>query len=479
MAEQKKAEAAADDKSINELLKEYADDVKDKDLDDFLKSDDDAFESDDSETSDEDKSEDTEENAPKKSGGLLTGLLLLVVFAVAGAGTYIYLNRDSGMTAIMGGFMGGEEQVADTLEPVQPQTTALSPDLEPQLPTPTMDAAPQPTDLPSQPLPIANEASAPPMPMATQPSSEEPPAAELLTAEPAVPQPAAPVEAPVAEASPAAPVAAATDAAKAVDAWASGAESSPMMPAADLPVQPVEEVKAQPVKAAPKQEAAPKKAQAQAPSADDALPPPYVAIQGNKGGASAVSTATKAKMQPVVEGSSKSARNANEADVTSATGDYRTMVMQGGGKIEIAGSKTTIMPAGMAPATDAVVPAGVSARPENAPNRLAIAGGKSLPDGYTPPVPMQAATPVVPPAMDAPEIKAPVVEAPVMKAVAQPEGDAKAMLAQALAMEKAGKTGDALELYQRALELDAVYGNGKSIDRGMVYDRIGAIRAGQ
>ena len=55
--------------------------------------------------------------------------------------------------------------------------------------------------------------------------------------------------------------------------------------------------------------------------------------------------------------------------------------------------------------------------------------------------------------------------------------DAKTVLAQAIAMEKAGNADQALSLYQRALELDAVYADGKSIDRGMVYDRIGAIRA--
>ena len=264
-----------------------------------------------------------------------------------------------------------------------------------------------------------------------------------------------------------------------MDAWASGEEPNVASPASDLPVQPVEEVKAQPVKSAPKHEAAPKKEKfvKQVSPEDEALPPPYVAIQGGKAKTPTAGT-TGGKMQPVIEGGAKAARNVNEADVTSASGDYRTMVMQGGGKIEISGSKTTIMPAGSSPSNDNVVPAGVSARPEAAPKRLAISGARSLPDGYVAPEPaLQVATPVAAPETDAPEIEAPAVEAPVVKAAPQAEGDAKAVLSQAIALEKAGKTSEALELYQRALELDAVYGNGQSIDRGMVYDRIGAIRA--
>lgn len=502
MAEDKKAEAA-DDKSINELLKEYADDVKDKDLDDFLKSgDDDAFESDEAGDDESDAGDAVAAEEPKKSGGLLTGLLMLVAFAAAGAGTYVYLNKGEGMTAIMGGFAGGDtaSQIDTTLQPV------TAPETQP--------AAPALGELPAQPSPIVNEAAAPELPMPTDApampaptTGMEPPAADLLAAEapkmpeaPKAPEASVDVSAseitpatpPVAEAVPA-PTPAASDAAKAVDAWASG-EPDVMQPASDLPVANIEEVKAQPVKT-PKQEKAesapaPKKAAAVS-SDDGALPPPFIAIQGGKGKSA---EPTKAKMAPVVEGratASASERNINEADKTSATGDYRNMVMNGGGKIEISGSRTTFVPAGGAVANDVVPVTSPSAAAENAPRRLAISGGKSLPDGYVA-APVQSATPVPAPEIDAPAVEALAAMKPMMKAAPMPKAeepaamsapagatDAKAVLSQAMALEKAGKSGDALELYQRALELDAVYGNGKSIDRGMVYDRIGAIRAAQ
>src|SRR5690606_22477401 len=41
---------------------------------------------------------------PKKSGGLLTMLFIVVAFGAAGAGAYMYLNKEDGMTSIMGGF---------------------------------------------------------------------------------------------------------------------------------------------------------------------------------------------------------------------------------------------------------------------------------------------------------------------------------------------------------------------------------------
>lgn len=57
-------------------------------------------------------------------------------------------------------------------------------------------------------------------------------------------------------------------------------------------------------------------------------------------------------------------------------------------------------------------------------------------------------------------------------------GDAQSLLAQGDAAAKAGKTDEAVALFQKALEADAVSGQGKSLDRGAVYDRIGAVLAG-
>ncbi len=485
MAEQNKeakAPAAADDKSINELLKEYADDVKDKDLDDFLKSgDEDAFESDDSDSDEGEDADKSDEALAKKSGGgILTGLILLVAFAAAGAGTYVYLNREEGMTAIMGGFMGGETKAeADTMQ------APPAPELAPTLPAPSEQQATaiesplEKGELPAQPTTIMNET----LPMPSASSDMEPPASELVSsaevaqsidvlATPMSARPEAapalnPTPAPANDNAPAAtPVEAPAETAKAVDAWTAGINEGMDNTAAKLPEQPVAELNAKPVKA-PKQEtseAAPKKAKAVASGADAALPPPYLSIQAQKGGAI---VPTKGKMAPVVEGRAKSGRNINEADVTSATGDYRNMVINGGGKIEVAGSKTTFVPAGTK--TDMAEPAPAEAPVTSAP-RLAISGGKSLPDGY------QATAPVAAPKVQAPE--AVETPAPQTSTPAQNSNDAKSVLAQAMSLEKSGKTGDALELYQRALELDAVYGDGKSIDRGMVYDRIGAIRSG-
>ncbi|MBU6234620.1 MAG: hypothetical protein KGQ41_02140 [Alphaproteobacteria bacterium] len=540
MAEQDKdAKSAGDDKSINDLLKEYADDVKDKDFDDFLKTDDEAFESEDS--AEEDDGEKQPEAEPKKSGGFFTGLLLLVAFCAAGAGTYIYLNRDNeGMTAIMGGFMGSNDNQSE-ISMAQPP----APDAAPSMPaTDSTSSEPSPFDAqpPAAPAPIMNE----PMPEATAAPVGEalPPAAELAPAPaadatapdmlampaakedapkapeaPAVAEAPAPAPAPVADtvaaapampdlpapqadAAPAAPVAPAAPTATedAVNAWASG--TAPANTGEKLPETAVEEVKAKPAKMpaadktaatdAPKKDAtkaaaAPKQAKASS-SQDAALPPPYLAIQAKNGTAP---SAAPAKMAPVVE---TATRNVNEADATKATGDYRNMVMQGGGKIEIAGSKTTFVPAGQgdaavaAPVAPAMPAEAASAPVSDAPRKLAIAGGRSMPDSYEPIIDtptLRASVPVQQPAAVAPkampvEEAAPAPAAPAPAAAPQAATgttDAKGVLAAAMAAEKAGNASQAIELYQRALELDAVYGNGKSIDRGMVYDRIGAIRA--
>lgn len=464
MADQKKdvKSETEDDKNINDLLKEYADEVKDKDLDDFLKSDDDAFESDGEDDSD-DADQPANEPEQKKSGGVLTGLVLLVAFAAAGAGTYLYLNREDGMTAIMGKINGMASQTSDISMGMPPAPS----------PEPSMDdqAASMPTPMPMD-DPFANLPA--PEPVSMEASSATPatsPMADLMPAPEAVPA-SEPVKV--------------LDTAKttedAVNAWVSGMAS-------DLPEKPVEEVKAKPV-SAPKAEkkdrlesagntVSPRKVRS---PSDDALPPPYLAIQGKK--------AAPAGMAPVVETQGQaSQRNINEADQTKATGEYRDMVMNGGGMIEISGSTTTLVPAGqpeqMATTTAAQVQEPMSA-PETAmqPRRLAISGGKSLPEGYEDRAPSTPTFVPTPAAVAAPVMSVDTVE-PQPEPAQQPQSesapiaseDAQAMLARAVATEKAGRLADALQMYQRALELDAVYGDGKSIDRGMVYDRIGAIRA--
>ncbi len=126
MADEKKAVTPDEDKSINDLLDEYAGDVKDKDLDDFLKSDDeeeDAFEGDESDDEDNDKAL-ADEVQPKKSGGFMSMLLIIIAFGAAGAGAYIYLNKDQGMTAIMGGFMGQDEPTAQAVLDTPPTPDA-------------------------------------------------------------------------------------------------------------------------------------------------------------------------------------------------------------------------------------------------------------------------------------------------------------------------------------------------------------------
>lgn len=54
--------------------------------------------------------------------------------------------------------------------------------------------------------------------------------------------------------------------------------------------------------------------------------------------------------------------------------------------------------------------------------------------------------------------------------------DARQVLSKAKAAQAAGRTGQAIALYQKALEVDAVYGDGKSIDRAGVYDALATLR---
>jgi len=564
MADQKNdpkaANAAQDDKSINDLLKEYAEDVKDKDLDDFLKgTDDDSFDTDSGD--DDGDNDDTGVDSmdpPKKSGGFFTALMLVVAFGAAGAGAYIYLNRNEGMTAIMGGFMGGDNAN-------QTAASTLAPETQPVMPAPANDMG-----TPAQPAPISNEATSG-APGSAYSTMEDPTTGNqpILAGQPATPDTAAPT-APAADASlpapettPAQPVptpvaatpntaelspamAQASEAAsKAVDAWAAsvGNNGAPATSTANtgqkLPEQAVAEVKAKAPTTAKKEKAKAAKvvekaadtsadtseaAPAAAPKAkaplsplDEALPPPYMAIQARKaGGATPDATAFAAaapvpatsapKMQPVVEGGASASVSANDnvSDVSKTTGDLATMVGQGGGKIEIVNHAVapTAAPAALAaqapapaPVSQPVVPAPrvvtqQASVPAPTPNTaIGIGGsgsGRSVPpsddDGAAPAKAAANQTPAqsLPESTDsAPQEQG--LQAPVQPSapVAAPVGaqDAKALLAQAMSLENAGKGSEALSLYQRALEADAVYADGKSIDRGMVYDRIGALRA--
>jgi len=565
MADEKKP--ADEDKSINELLDEYAGDVKDKDLDDFLKHGDeeeDVFEGEETDDEDSDK-ELVDEVQPKKSGGgFMSMLLIILAFGAAGAGAYVYLNKDQGMTAIMGGFMGQDEPE---------QTAALDT-------PPTPDAAPvmlpAPTDETPQPMPIVND----PFPPAAEITPVPEPGADLLampTSETGAPA-GEPVAAPAADLG--TPPSDAETAATAVDKWMAGGDSgmlNEMGVAETLPEKTIEEVKAKPPTTAkktaekkvektvakkervkepandadvaaaeiaaskevpakdvevldtPKAVSAPKASKSAAVSPqDDALPPPYVAIQAKKGGAASepattttrlsVDTtgekpaiekpapASNSKMTPIIEGgaaapvqhsSSGTGRdvegntNKNLADVTSATGETAAMVAKGGGMIELP-SQGVPAPVGMMPTRTAPQPA-----PELRTYKLAIQGGKSLPPGTqtsvyaqipdtttgTKPATMAQPTP---PAVPVARVEAsqpadePATISPRPQAApSASESSAPAILRAAQDAEAAGRSGDALELYQRALEVDAVQAGGTSIDRGAVYDRIGAIRAGQ
>lgn len=552
MADQKKT-APQDDKSINDLLQEYADDVKDKDLDDFLKDgDDDAFETEASEAVEDDG--DDVAPVPESGGrsiGFGGGLLILLLLAGAGAGAYMYVaGRDGGVTQIMGGFKGADPSFDDTAV-----AAPVAPDQAPVLPSPAPQVA---EDMPAQPAPIANESPA-------MGSEEVFPAAELEKRVAEEDQSPAQTK----------PVMSADEAAAAVDKWAAeiGVQGEKKE---DLPEQTVEEVKAKPpvtasVSATPKvekvekAEAAPAPAKAETPAKieeapapvktvakaapsplDEALPPPYLAIQAQKGGAAPVPQPAATSMAPVMDETKPApaapaevaTRNLNEADVTSATGAYREMVVGGGGKIEIEGSKTSFVsadqPAAMqsAPqpqpaAIPAVVPAPAAVMQSPAPQMampvvpvapvvtaptasnnypampaLAINGGKSLPpeSGDQPadprpvvdmlvsaPAPAFVAvppstTPDSAPLVEEKMVVTPAVPQQPVASVAAvpataPAADAKSVLDQAVALEKAGNPAAALPLYQRALELDAIYADGKSIDRNFVYDRIGAIRA--
>lgn len=551
MADQKNSNDTSTDKSIDDLLQEYAGDVKSNDLDDFLKNDD-AFESD-----DVDAGEDNEKimaESGGKSGGFLTMMFIVLAFGAAGAGAYVYMNKDEGMTSIMGGF-DAPAQTADA-------QIDVAPEVAPSMPAP-IETSPAPsTEELAQPTPIVND-EAPSADTLAMPEMSPPETAALVAEAPA------PSAAPALESMPAPTAPATTDASasQAVDAWQSGNDMPPAVTdaSAPLPEKAVGEVKAKPpVKAAAKKEepkedvkaaeAEPAKKKREYSTMDDALSPPFVAIQEEKKqekkpeakaapkaepktaeAAPAAKTSVSGKMAPVLETASApapSARNQNESDVTKATGDTAKLIAQGGGKIDlpVSGGVSGGTSAVPAPVSANMAPvAAAPAEPEMRTTALAISGGRSMPDGTVVqtrtyaqmPTTNQAtdqgatpaaAAPVAEPVVEAPsapgrgqtaqemeaeeakavgfvkaappasvtQVKAPeVTAAPAATASSgNSETDAKAVIAQAMAAEKSGDKQGALALFQKALEVDAVYGNGNSIDRGMVYDRIGNLRAG-
>ncbi|HEY8964309.1 MAG TPA: hypothetical protein VIN59_07600 [Alphaproteobacteria bacterium] len=562
-----------DDKSINELLKEYAEDVKDKDLDEFLSdSNDDQF--------DDSDADDTAPvaAAPKKSGGFLSFLLFLIVVGAAGAGAWIYLNKDQGMTNVMGGFGGDTTATLDT--PPLPDTTPSMPGAEPVAAAPaTTDTAESPiaspfpanpemaTDVPA-PTPIVNEA-APAMDTA---ATSEAPAAdaatatapsfdlqdsmpEAIVAAPADTAASTPTPAPAAEvAAPAAPSAEAdSTASQAVDNWVSSATdgmaeteaklgaaptagptpeavpeatSAPVAitPEAATPAVDVAEVNAKPVDAKANA-SAPKKAAAERSPYDDALPPPYKSIQAGKGASvdttatASASTSSSAKMAPVVDGAAaeptykRGSTASTEPAETRATGVYKDLVKQGGGAIDLPGLTANVknditIGQEQQPARQIANPA-ISMPVDNGPVQLAIQGGKSLPpemtaqtstgsvtaklpqalaeDPVVPAVPVEAVETETkasaPVATSSSSEAAPVATRPADSlssnssvAPTAPSPELRGIIQQAIAAEKSGDKEGAVALYQKALEFDAVEGDG-TLDRGMVYDRIGALRA--
>lgn len=545
MANDKKSDTSKD-KSIDDLLQEYAGDVKGNDLDDFLKHDD-AFESGDADVSEED--EKAMADSGGKSGGFLTMMFIVLAFGAAGAGAYVYMNRDEGMTSIMGGF----DAPAQTAEaPVD-----VAPDALPSMPSPIASDVPAPTPIMNDEAPSTDTLAMPEMtpPDGATQTAEAVAATEAATTLPPMPSPNATSATPPVDA----------NASAAVDAWQSGddaviplapMEATAMDSKAPLPEKTVDVVNAKPpVKAA---DAAPKKKKEYS-TMDDALSPPYVAIKEEKkaetkspekavektAAAEPVKTEAKkapakrverpedapysppakAKMAPVVDSTasaSVSARNENVSDVTKATGDTAKLVAQGGGKIDLSsGTANTVVPAPVS-ADMMPVAAASAAEPEMRTTALAIQGGRSMPDGTVVQTRTYAQVPntdqgtkpadavvAAPEAMSAKPEAAPsrgaqtaqemeaeetravgmTKAAPVAEKVAAPvasapvssgnsDTDAKAVVAQAMAAEKSGDKQAALALFQKALEVDAVYGNGSSIDRGMIYDRIGSLRAG-
>ena len=243
-----------------------------------------------------------------------------------------------------------------------------------------------------------------------------------------------------------------------------------------MPVKTVSAPKTTTPKAAAPKATTPAKAVSS--GADAALPPPYLAIRAAK------STGTRRDTEGNV--------NLNIEDKTAATGATAAMVAQGGGRIDLENSSGAVSAATPAPAL--ARPLASSSRaiatPESVPPLrtvpLAINNGRSMPPGTVVPPGSKVEARAYAELPETTDDTAParmVMPSPTPAPTPAPSsatgGDASALVAQAMAAEKSGNLSTALTLYQKALEADAIYGDGKSIDRGMVYDHIGAIRARQ
>lgn len=548
-------ETELDDKSINELLKEYADDVKDKDLDDFLQ---DAPDEDDDEGLYENDDELMEGVAPKKRSGIVGLLAVLLLCGAAGAGAWMYLNRDDGMTTVMGGFKG-EPALSDDFI-ASPTRTPIVPEANPEMPAfmadnsgqnaptgpaPELDFSAASNDLSEPvtpttglrnmladdlppPMPISNEGaddslvpledinaqaqiqSETKMSVTTDTTTQSP-AGQLSAGQ----SPA--VQAPETARAPAAP--SKTNTQDAVRDWLS--TSNDDMPEVEEKLPPVTEVpvremNARPVKNAEKPKETAKSASSSSASsgvsapvrapalsaADGALPPPYLAIQARKAaGLPATSTTATVDIVDNLEVDTqvyvRGATAHTEPVSTRATGIYRELVTHGGGEIEIdttiRQSETVSVDVDTQGYTPYAPSYGAShsyatPAPQEAPAAdLAISGGRSYPDGRvvkTGPntqtsvqLPSATSTPVAPQAAQAAPAPSYAVPSAPVSAPVSVASEAGRLVREAQNAEAAGKLDEAITLYQRALESDAIYGDGRSIDRGMVYDRIGAIRA--
>ncbi len=593
----------ADDKNINDLLSEYAD-LKDEDLQDFLKGTDseDSFVLDDEEQA----AAATEE---RRKSSLLPVIVSVVILGAAAGGAYYFISQKGGLSGAMEsvrasvpGMSGSDEPVsapmmaydepgttgtpasgdlpvpgadsmppsADTTAPITNADSGVATWPEADTGAPSNDnAVPGAAPVPAvagdvvmpEPMPIVNEATIANAPVPADsalPASPEVATPDTVTAAEPLPVPASEDDAAALGATPApAPVPAEiTSWERAADQPAPLPEAVPEIAPAPAPV-PVAEpapaavpekdvaaLKATPPtnaaepkakKTAKKEtssDAAPRKAKSPAGTSafDGALPPPFMAIRSGNGPAAAGATGdqgtvyvssagvsnggtgTPMPVQPNTVSPVTENVNHSQPDLSSAN-PYYDVIRQGGGMVEMVNGKvvtaatptTQAQPAPQpaqqqaapaAPAGRIAVPASPGA-PDydavaNARSQLVTAGGRSYPvkDGASlaamsqPTASELAARQIAgtPSLADGPVPTAPKQVAPAPAAQAAPAApvasgvSAPAILQQAMQAEKAGKAADAIALYQKALEVDAVVGGGTSIDRGMVYDRIAALR---
>lgn len=562
-----KPESKEEDKSIDTLLKEYAGDVKERDLDAFL-----------NEETDTDFAADDEDEevapAQKKSGGMMSLFVSVLLLGAGTAAAMVYMNQNGGFQAVLGKLpllssatgntdtamqntMGFEpsQPANDTAQPVAAEAAPEPAPVDPMAATPTTPVdqtaplaetpAPALSDIAgapvAQPAPIENQVDASAMTAseasdlevaaqtvdtpaqtpdtaAAQPATSETSAtpapqtsaftdAASATPEPSVTPaptaPVAPVEAVKAE-QPASPPA--TDVGSAVDTWASSTadnlnnaqldkpavtktepekRTEPSLTAPDT----VNMAEAPVVAPAPKKERVVKPARPRDPS-DAALLPPYLAIQARKaaGGAAPVADTSATRQAPMMTGEGATTPAAPSVPVTTATpapAGSTPMLTAATPEPETTKARVANTPLALdtrrslpevldeAPAmAQASAPAKTST-PLATPERTAATPMKAPDDTKMPAMPTAkvSATPMA-------SSKSPAPAPTAVPAATRNAGLAQSLLAQGDAAAKAGKTDEAVDLYQKALEADAVSGQGKSIDRGAVYDRIGAVLAG-